>query len=865
MPNVLLLRGLRAADAIEVGAKAANLGELISAGFPVPDGFCLPVSVYNSMVAPVLDSRLEDLEAQLASGVSAELETSERLLREAVEAVPLSSLLLDDLARAYHSLCTSGAAVAVRSSGISEDSVTASFAGQYRTELEVRSFDGMISGVKRCWASAWTAHSILYRTRHGIPHSAAGMAVVVQLMVEPDAGGVLFTLDPTVASVVDPMEIPISRLDGRIVIESSWGYGDAVVSGLVTPDRHYISRATLRVESITLSRKLLMTSPVSTEAEEGGTAVIDVPLDRQNRMSLAPAQAGALAQLGLAIEGHFGSPQDVEWAIAKGQIAILQARPITHRLDTTYNHGWESPLDGAWWARISICDSWLPEPLSPLFASTLFPSLIKWWLRNWAGSEAEQLNNPLLPKPMFCTINGFAYLRFDYRLNEYPLRTAELILRWFRFHLSPLERRWRTVILPRHIGRIEALRRRNPNELTSDELLQIIHEVQDLSGEYWGIIGGLAWYWNIGEWLLASLYPYAVEPIGNGSLDRLNYGTLLQGYPTKTLDAELALYDLARCDEGDDERDRRFQDFLMRYGHQVYNLDFVDPTPAEQPSFFRWSLERYREGLAEDPRERLRSLAERRDSLHTTIAAALRRSPLRRGLLEAALLWTCHYGRVRDEALFYFTFGWPLMRRGYLELGRRLVAAGALLSAEDVFFLTGDELVRELRTIAHGGALERWDCVVRERRARREAHKLLNPPPQVPPDARIYLGYKDITSLALFGRSAKTGDESTVFGSAVSPGVVTAPARCITSVRDFGKLHEGDVLVARFITPAWSPMLAIAGGVVTDAGGALSHGSIVAREYGIPAVMGTTNATKRILDGQIVTVDGHRGVVYLNA
>ncbi|MFD9206348.1 PEP/pyruvate-binding domain-containing protein [Streptomyces sioyaensis] len=863
MRDVVMLQDLRASDAGLTGAKAANLGELLSAGVPVPDGFCLPVTVYDSTVTPVVAGQVQALAGDPSGDRRVD---SARALRETIEAVTLPAALRSAITDAYRALCPDGGRVAVRSSGTSEDSATASFAGQYHTELAVGSVDELVAAVKRCWASLWEVHAIRYREDQAIPHTEASMAVIVQVMVPAESAGVMFTVDPHAGPPADGTAAPASA--GRIVIESSWGYGEAVVSGLVTPDRFDVSRADAHVENIEVSHKVQMVAlPSGGRAKEagGGTTLVDVPPERQTAASLTPAQATGIARYGLAIEAHFGAPQDVEWAVAGGEIAILQARPLTHPPTTSAappDVQWESPIDGAWWARISICDSWLPEPLSPLFATTLFPCLVKRWAQNWAGPEAAQRENPVLPKPMSGTINGFAYLRLDYPMNKYPLRTVRLAFNCYRFHLGRLERRWRTAILPHHVARIEALRRKDLAGMETEDLLELIDEVQELSGKYWAILGGLAWYWNAGEWLLATVYPRIVKSITNRTDAVPGHGTLLQGYRSKTAEADLALYDLARSDESTGELPRRFDEFLTRYGHQVYQLDFVEPTPAEDPSSFRTTIEAYRDGRAPDPHRRLRTLAERRETTRTRFESALRRSPLKSGVLKALLSWNRRYGQVRDEALFYFTLGWPLMRRGYLELGRRLVAAGALGSDQDVFFLTGGELVDELRTAARGGAPREWGQVVRERRSRRDEQQLLSPPVQVPSTVRIFMGKVDVTSIALLGQHAKAKEGDGMRGSAVSPGRVTAAARRISSVRDFEKLQAGEVLVAPYITPAWSSLLAIAGGVVTDTGGTLSHGSIVAREYGIPAVMGVSNATKTIQDGQMVTVDGNRGLVY---
>jgi phosphohistidine swiveling domain-containing protein len=865
MHNIAMLDELRAGDVSLAGGKAANLGELISAGFPVPAGLCVTISAYRAALAQLqLQPQLDSLSLQLDEDLPDELlEQSSQAIRTAIEQAAISAPVIVEIEQAYRQLCQDDQAVAVRSSATTEDSPRASFAGQYYTELDVRTFDALLTAVKRCWASLWRAQAIRYRHRHRFSQTESGMAVVVQRMVRPDVSGVMFTIDP------------IANANERIVIEASWGCGEAVVSGLVKPDRFDISKADLKLERVELATKQKM---ISSTPE--GTVISEVPKVRQTAASLTTEQASTLAKMGRAIEAHFRCPQDIEWAIASDRVAILQARPVTAATaQATRQVSWESPIPGAKWARMSICDSWLPLPLSPLFATTLFPALIKGWLKGWAGLDSDESTNPLLPKPMSGTINGYAYLRIDYPLNRYPLRTVKLIATWLWHYLGGVERRWRAEIHPRHVGRLTALRRIDLASCSVADICRIIAEAQELSGEYWGIVGGLAWYWNAGEWVLAKAYP-RLWPAGGSEGAAPGYGSLLQGLMTRTTEAEIELHRLARLTggrsnvltspslaEGGENRGcgefaEQFQTYLDTYGHQVYDLDFVEPTPAEDPAALLSTLQTYRDGRAGDPSERLRLLAERREALIAEMFKVLRRSPIRRWLFKAILRWTSHYGRLRDHALFDFTLGWPLIRRAYLELGRRLVASGAFERPEDVFFLTREELDAELEAIGLGRAPGRWSDVVRERRGVREEQKHLSPPEQIPERVRLFLAGVDITSLAFLRRLVKAKGDSKIRGSAVSPGRVTAPARTVCSVQDFKKLQSGDILIAPYITPAWMPLLAIAGGVVTDAGGTLSHGSIVAREYGIPAVMGTQNATKLIQDGQIVTVDGDRGVVY---
>ncbi|MFI6132893.1 PEP/pyruvate-binding domain-containing protein [Micromonospora sp. NPDC051141] len=850
MPDLVPLDDLRGSDAGTAGAKAANLGDLLGAGLPVPAGFCLPISTYHAVVtpavAPLLD-RLTAVPAPEPGSATAAWEPMEQVagaLRAAIHDLDLPAGLRAELDRAYRRVCPDGGGVAVRSSGTSEDTADTSFAGQYHTELGVRSLDQLVDAVRTCWASLWEIPAIRYRERAGVPHADAAMAVVVQAMVPADAAGVMFvTPDPTAPG--EPTE--------PIVIESSWGLGEAVVSGQVDPDRFVVSPTGDTVQRTEVGSKSRTVVP-----DGSGTVLVDTAPDRRSTASLRAEQVTELARLGLRVSRHFGAPQDVEWAVHDDRLWILQARPLTRSLALPPVTDWTSPIEGATWARISICDSWLPEPLSPLFETTLYPRLVDRWRRNWSGSD--RLTGPLVPEPMAGSINGYAYLRLDFPLNRYPLRTIMLIVNFYRFHLSRLESHWRRVLLPHHLTRTAELGRLDLRHLETEEVRRVIDEVTDLSGVYWAMLGGLAWYWNVSELLLEKLYPALVRPVPAAP----ELAQLLQGHPTRTSEMEAALWRLAHTAGDEDAAERGLAALLAEYGHQVYQLDFVEPTPAEDPTALRAALAGNRAPDAPDPAQRLQTLAERRDTELARIDARLRRHPLRRQLLGLLLRLNRRYAAVRDEALFHFTQGWPIMRRGYLELGRRLVADGGLSSPEDVFYLTGDELAAELR--ADRPRTASWERTVADRRDLRARRRALIPPPAVPPDMRLSFAGINLKPVAFLGQEEKSGDPAErhggIKGSPVSPGRVTAVARHVASVQDFPKLGTGEVLVASFITPAWSPLLSIAGAVVTDTGGTLSHGSIVAREYGIPAVMGTNHATRLIRDGQVVTVDGDRGLVY---
>jgi pyruvate,water dikinase len=299
---------------------------------------------------------------------------------------------------------------------------------------------------------------------------------------------------------------------------------------------------------------------------------------------------------------------------------------------------------------------------------------------------------------------------------------------------------------------------------------------------------------------------------------------------------------------------QQLQTYLDRYGHRVYDLDFVEPTQAEEPLPVLLSLKAQVERPGRDVQARRADIARERDRLIEATARSL--DPLRRGLFLKILRLAWRLAPYREEALFYVGVAWPALRRLALELGRRLADRGALERPDDVFYLTSAELL--LLSQEENGLAQ----LARERRALREARKRLHPPAAVPPSATMKWGPIDISRFETQKRNVDQGP--TLRGFAVSPGRVTAPASVILSPDDFGAMQTDAILVCPTTTPAWTPLFAQARGLVTDIGGIGAHGSIVAREYGIPAVMGTGAATRRIQTGDVITVDGDAGTVSLS-
>jgi pyruvate,water dikinase len=302
---------------------------------------------------------------------------------------------------------------------------------------------------------------------------------------------------------------------------------------------------------------------------------------------------------------------------------------------------------------------------------------------------------------------------------------------------------------------------------------------------------------------------------------------------------------------------------LETYGHQIYNLDFVEQTQGEAPLPLLLSLQA-RVGSGGDDQSFTQRQAEMLDQgqrLVRQTRAML--GPVRRWIFGKLLGWAEKFAPNREESLFYMGAAWPALRRLAFTLGDRLVEVGTLASANGVFYLTGDELTQASTASEQGKACPELATKAQQREALREARKRLHPPARVPEDLRFKFGPFDFTRMFEVWETQKHNrdDTDTLSGFAVSPGRVTGKASVILSPADFSQMAPGTILVCPTTTPAWTPLFTQALALVTDIGGILAHGSIIAREYGIPAVLGTGNGTERIVSGQVITVDGTAGTV----
>jgi phosphohistidine swiveling domain-containing protein len=550
---------------------------------------------------------------------------------------------------------------------------------------------------------------------------------------------------------------------------------------------------------------------------------------------------------------------------------------------------WKRPNPKGQYMRASVVDL-MPNPVSPLFETLAIPAIsrvgVKEVMRPLTRSE------PVLPSDYILTINSYAYMNATYTLREWWWILTRMMLSFPRIlrQAIPL---WRDEIRPRYAATVERWQGRSLEGLSVAELWAGIREVDDAAMLHLACLLVATTGASAGsELLFTRVYERMIRRKGDPAVT-----TFLMGYDSTPIRAEKSLYDLAiwsqdrgdlaaylletptdqltaqladgqspehpECEspvrvEGWRAFCERFQVHLHAYGHIIYDLDFAKPLPLDDPTPMLETIKMYLRGQGVNPHERQRAAEEKR--VQSAEATLNRLKGLRRWAFRKTLGMAQTMAQVRENALADIGLGYPVLRQMLCELGRRFVQARAIAQPDDIFWLKVDEVQDVIANLPQVQNL-REDVAERvaRRKATHEALKRVTPPPMLPPKKK-YMGF-DMETWTPAAEDSQSG--GTLKGVGASAGRVTAPARVLRGPQDFDQMRPGDVLVASTTTPAWTPLFAMASAVVTDIGGPLSHGSIVAREYGIPAVMGTGVATRRVRSGQVVTVDGSAGTVTL--
>jgi len=863
---ILQLDDPQAAPGI-VGGKGASLARMVRAGLPVPSGFHVTTKAYhmfiqeNSLQAP-LRAALQKADLNKPG----DLERASRTIQELFLEAPIPSELAAELVGAYSNLEGVQPAVAVRSSATAEDLPEASFAGQQESYLNVCGADQVLQAVKKCWASLWTARGIGYRHRKGISEEDIALAIVIQNMVPAEAAGILFTVHP------------MQGREDQMLISSAWGLGDAIVGGRVSTDDFIVDKASARVVEQKIADKTHRTVQV-----DGGTQDQEVPDNLRKVPSLDADSLMELSQLGDQIEALYQQPMDIEWALADGDFYILQARPITtlpaKKQDAAEE--WILPDPKKRFLRTSVID-FMPNPISPLFASLAFPI----YNRSLGMVMADMTNAKPedFPTELLVTINSYAYYCASFSAREWWGMLSKLGVQMPKLIRNGVTH-FRETAYPAHRQTVEELASIPLNSLSRRDMWEQARELLQKTFTYLIVLqidtlGAAAG----SEGLFTTLYEKYMRMEGDPPAS-----IFVMGFDSAPIRSEKSLFDLAQAAQSDPElvdailnKDvleicdpfedgvaktgevspawqswcQQFQLHLETYGHILYDLDFSHPLPIDDPTPMIEVIKMFLRGEGSNPHERQREAAQRRETASKELMQRAR--GLRGWILRKALGWAQTLASAREDSIASIGLAYPRIRSLFDMIGEDLAQSGMIDESQDLYWLEAAEVEAALTRMETSEAQVPMCDVINNRKATARERARLVPPSQLP-YSDTYMGFKLESFIP--GEGGPQGDR--LKGVAASSGCVTGTACVLHGPEDFERMLPGGILVAKITTPAWTPLFAMAAGVVTDIGGPLSHGSIVAREYGIPAVLGTGSASRLIQHGQQITVNGDEGYIIL--
>lgn len=878
MPNnVLFFSQINAGNIGQVGGKGANLGVLYEAGFPVPDGFCVTTSAYRSIIATstVMEALLKECNEINVSNLD-ELRMISKRIRDHIESIEIPSKLQQEIRDAWKSI-EENYTYAVRSSATAEDLPTASFAGQQDTYLNIHGEQSLLDAIRKCWASLFTDRAIAYRAKNGFDHQHVYLSVVVQRMVQSDISGILFTADPVNGN--------------RLVtsIDASYGLGEALVSGLVTADLYKVKHGEIISKKVS-TKKIMMKS-----REDGGIQKIEIPEDQQNQQVLSDEQIISLAKLGKRIEQHFGFPQDVEFCVESDKFFVVQSRPITSL--------YPMPEIKADELRVFLSFGhiqMMTEAMKPLGISiiqTLFPfgketgSLTSKYILTAGGrlfvDPTDLLRyrpvRKILPKVLSNMDNGMSLA-----LQEVIKRPAitdvppeKGIAKAVRKNITPVvkevwqnvffrdpslaKNRVETYMQQQHLRWKEILTKQDGQEqlvkmqeLLSTSLLSVFQNLFPFIVPFLLTSGLLKKYLH--RWVHDEQALQKLSQSFDGNITSemgLRIGDLADELRTlpevvKYLQtAEDATF-FEKLDKvnGGKQFHRVFQLFLEKFGQRCPGeIDITMPRWSEKPTLLIPAiLGHMRSVKAGEHRKKFQTGRQEAKETEEKVLQQLKGHPIRYLVMKRLIKLYRNLGALREHHKFFLVTILYECKKVILKQADYLVTKKIIADREDVYYLSLEEIILLIK----GEPINNLHQILLDRKEAYVSQQKWTPPRVMTSEGEI------ITPTAILGDFP----ENALIGTPVSAGIAQGKARIVRKPEE-AQLHEGEILVAPFTDPGWTPLFQSAVALVTEVGGLMTHGSVVAREYGIPAVVGVEDALKKIKDGQIIRVDGTRGYVEL--
>ncbi|MEK4410086.1 phosphoenolpyruvate synthase [Bacillus sp. FSL L8-0642] len=847
-----------------VGGKGLNLGKLSNIqGIQVPEGFCITTVGYEKAIEQneELHTLLQQL-TKLKMEERAQIGEISKKIREVIMAVEIPSDVVEAVAH-YLSRFGNEHAYAVRSSATAEDLPYASFAGQQDTYLNIIGEEAVLQHVRKCWASLFTERAVMYRMQNEFEHNQVSICVVVQKMVFPEASGILFTADPVTSN-------------RKVVsIDASFGLGEALVSGLVSADNYKVKEGEI-TETIIATKKVAIYA-----LKEGGTETKQIDPAQQKLQTLSEQQILQLASIGRQIEAYFGCPQDIEWCLVDDTFYIVQSRPITTlypipEVNDEENHVYVSVGH----------QQMMTDPLKPLGMS-LF-QLTSFGQRFQAGGRlfvdvAQRLASPTSRELLLNMIGNSEPLIKDALTTVVERDDFITLLRDDEKEKSvgksgpPASSQPQvennpaivTDLIKKNQSSIEELKRNMQMKSGVDVLDFILEDIQQLKKILFDpqsmavIMAGMdasTWInekmeqWlgekNAADTLSQSVQNNITSEMGLALMD---VADVIRPYPEviaylQHVENDNFLDELVQCKGGEKARDA-IRTFLNKYGMRCSGeIDITKTRWSEKPTTIipmilnnirdfeaGASKRKFEEGLQEALKkeeelvDRLQHLPDGTQKVEET-KRMIRNIRNCIGYREYP-----KYGMINR----YFIY-----KQALLKEAEQLVQSGVIREVDDIYYLTFEELHEVVRT-------NKLDYeLIHKQKNEYKLYEKLTPPRVMTSDGEIITGkYK---------RENLPADA--IVGLPVSSGVIEGRARVILNMEE-ANLEEGDILVTAFTDPGWTPLFVSIKGLVTEVGGLMTHGAVIAREYGLPAVVGVENATKRIKDGQRIRVHGTEGYI----
>jgi len=884
---IIDLKKIKKRDVAAVGLKAFNLSRLHRLGIPVPTGFCITCQDYQDHLNT---TNLRSLQRKIINWVGCkDLDSKSHALkkfREAIIAVDLSESLTLELVRHHRKLAEqrdmkSNLILAVRSSATAEDTTDHSFAGQYDSVLGARDIGECCLAIKHCWASIWTDRAVEYREQNGIGDHTVAMAVIVQILIPADASGVIFTVDP------------VHGNKNRMILESNYGLGSTLVSGKVSPDRMIISKADQEI----LEREIALKEIKMVVDGKGHIKEQSVDRELVDKASLDAEAAGRLCRYAQKAEKAFGYPLDIEWVLCDGNLSLIQARPVTGM------QGLKSNEVKQVWSNVNAGEV-LPDVVTPMTWS-----IIKPLVQDLLGQAFGQLGMELEGQPLIGLIGGRVYFNLNTLIacvRRIPGIGDKGYTRMFGGEQE----------VAKQLGKLDI-----PEEDIPDLKFRPLRVIVRLP---WLVYKGLGFYVTKGDNIVRVINNELREE-EKINVQELSDGDLVAGLKRRILDndknpdifhfigaaksaepmyydlckrwfgeqggqiasrllsgmggnenteAGTALWRIARIVHDDpvmkekllgsnnfltlqmdlhaDEKGNAFlhawKMFMKDHGHHCRGeLELMNRRWSESPNYILGQVKNIVRAMdKKDFMAHYKNVKNRRNQILTENSKKIR-NPVTRMFFNFFTSYVHRIAPVKETIKSQLVRKLAMVRKMLLELGDRCAKNGILLNPEDIFFLHIHELQEILKTNTDG---EKTKNLVLQRRETYEKNLVITPPP-------IVYGRFDPAAIE---ESTVEEDVKKFKGVSVHPGLVTGPARVILRAGD-DAVQPGEILVAPFTDPGWTPYFLNASAIVMDTGGILSHGSIIAREYGIPAVVNVGPATRIIKTGQMIRVNGDQGTV----